>query len=116
MHVELKKLLQLPRNPLCFPLASCCCIWLLWYYGVCYDSHDHGCGQRFHAASLEPTFRELPAHCELTRRRHQCPQEGRKILDREMFVALDSTEDGLAASAKDAFGVDSSLSFAHKQE
>ena len=32
-----------------------------------------------------------------------------------MFVALDSTEEGLAASAKDAFGVDSSISFAHKK-
>ena len=35
---------------------------------------------------------------------------------REMFVALDSTEEGLAASAKDAFGVDSSISFALKKK
>ena len=35
-----------------------------------------------------------------------------EILDRELFVALDSTEGGLAASAKDAFGVDPSISFA----
>ena len=39
-----------------------------------------------------------------------------ELVDREMFVAHDSTEDGLAASAKDAFGVDPSISFAHKQE
>ena len=38
-----------------------------------------------------------------------------EILDRDIFVALGSSEEGLAASAKDAFGVDSSISFAHKQ-
>ena len=53
---------------------------LSWYlvtvvYVLCYDSHDHGCGQRCHAA-LRTGLREPPAHCELTRRRHQCPPEG----------------------------------------
>ena len=47
---------------------------LLWYLitVVLYDYHDHGCGQRCHAA-LRTGIREPPPHCELTRRRHQCP-------------------------------------------
>ena len=39
-----------------------------------------------------------------------------EILDREMFVALDSTGEGRAKSAEEAFGVDPDISFAHKKE
>ena len=39
-----------------------------------------------------------------------------KILDREMLASLDTTEEGLAESAKDAFGVDPEISFPHKKE
>ena len=39
-----------------------------------------------------------------------------EILDREMFVALDSTEEGLAKSAREEFVVDPDISFAHKKE
>ena len=39
-----------------------------------------------------------------------------EILDRAMFVSLDTTEEGLAKSAKDASGVDPEISFAHKKE
>ena len=39
-----------------------------------------------------------------------------EILDREMFISLDSTEEGFEKSAKEAFGVDPDKSFAHKKE
>ena len=39
-----------------------------------------------------------------------------EILDREMFVSLDTTEEGLAKSATDAFGVDPEINFDHKKD
>ena len=39
-----------------------------------------------------------------------------EISDREMFISLDPTEEGLAKSARDAFGIDPDQNFAHKKE
>ena len=39
-----------------------------------------------------------------------------EILDKELFVALDTTEEALRLTCKDAFGIDPSKGFTHKRE
>ena len=59
---------------------------------------------------LEPAFENLPRTANV----HEDVINAlrmEEILDREMFVSLDSTEEGLAKSAKEAFGVGADKKF-----
>ena len=92
----------LPRNPLCFPLASYSGTWLPWYYGFCCDPLNTSTAADKDAMQpLEPAFENLLCTANLHEDLISALRK-EEILDREMFVALDSTEEGLAASAKDA--------------
>ena len=101
----------LPRNP----LASHGGTWLLWYCGLCYDFVTITAADKDAMQPREPAFENLLRTANL----HEdviSALRKEEILDRDIFVALDSTEEGLAASAKDAFGVDPNNSFPHKME
>ena len=101
----------LPRNPSARPIVVLGVYSTLGFvFKLTFTAADKDAMQR-----LEPAFENLLRSASLHEDVINALRK-EEILDREMFVSLDSTEDGLAASAKDAFGVDPDVTFAHKKE
>ena len=61
--------------------------------------------------SLEALLREVNCHEEVI-----MAFRVQEIVDRGLFVALDSSEEGIRKTAQEAFGIDPEKGFAHKRE
>ena len=76
---------------------------------------DMSSEQRSAAAPLEPSLEallhEVNCHEEIL-----MAFQLQEIVDRALFVALDSTEEGIRKTAQEAFGIDPEKGFAHKRE
>ena len=110
-HVELKKFFALLRNPSAFRSRL-----TLVYYGIMafVSTPTITAADKDAMQLLEPAFENLLHTANLHEDVISATRK-EENLDRDMFVALDSAEEGLTASAKDAFGVDPDISFAHNK-